>query len=183
MSYYGCTFKGKHSYKDFKLIMRSEDRSLLPQTKVSQVDIPFIDGKFDMREEPVYDNRTITVTFTYADMSLEDMHLRKRLVAGWLSGKGQLIFDDEPNKYYEATVFEKISFNQELGKASFSVVFECKPFAMQVPIIQSENITRQNQEVVINILGNVRTGGKLTLTNVGTTTINEIKLSRERGKD
>lgn len=38
------------------------------------------------------------------------------------------------------------------------------------------------QKVNIDIEGNVKTVGKITLTNMDTTTINRIQLARERGK-
>jgi len=180
--YYGLTFKGRHSYKEFKLVMRSDDRSLLPPSKVSQVDISFIDGRYDLRREPVYDNRLITVKFSYIDMDLVNIQQRKRLIAGWLSGQGQLIFDDEPNIFYNAKIYEGISLSQYFGRSSFDIAFECEPFALNTPNILTEYITMQNQKVNIDIEGNVRTGGKITLTNMGTTTINRIQIARERGK-
>lgn len=180
---YGCTFKGKHSYKDYKLIMRSVDRSLLPGNKISQVNISFLDGKQDLRKEPIYDNRMVSVEFVYLSMDTEYIHARKRLIAGWLSGQGQLIFDDEADKYYNAKVYDGLSLNQEIGKASFTVNFECEPFALKTPILQTESITTQNQEVIVNIEGNIKTGSLITLTNIGSTTINRIELARERSKD
>jgi predicted phage tail component-like protein len=189
MNYYGCTFKGKHSFKDFGLIMKSDDRSVLPATKIAQVDIPFLDGKIDLQKEPIYDNRIISVTFNYSFIeakyprTLESIHQRKRQIANWLSGQSQLIFDDEPGKFYNAKIFNAIGFEQEIDSASFSVGFESTPFALNTPLLQTQYITIQGQRVPLDIIGNVKTAGVITLTNVGTTTITNIKIGRERGKD
>lgn len=163
--------------------MKSQDRSLLPATKISQVDISFLDGKFNLSKEPVYDNRTITVNMSFVSSNLEYIQNKKREIAGWLSGGGQLVFDDEPNKFYNANIFQSLSFAQDNGRVDFSISFECESFALSSPIIQSEIITNQNQKCITNIVGNVKTSGIITLTNLGNTTLNSIKLSRNRGKD
>ncbi len=183
MSSYGLKFKEKHSYKDFGLIMKSVDRSLLPAVKRQQIDIPFIDGKIDLQREPVYDNRIITVSFIYHFKDLYDMQAKKRQMAGWLSGSGNLVFDDEPDKFYEAKVFDAIAIEQSLKRMSVQVAFECKPFALRNTQLQVSVITVQDQRVLINIAGNVKTCGTIVLKNIGTTTITRLKLSRERSKD
>lgn len=163
--------------------MKSQDRSLLPATKISQVDISFLDGKFNLSKEPVYDNRTITVNMSFVSNDLKHIQNKKREIAGWLSGGGQLVFDDEPNKFYNANIFQSLSFAQDNGRVDFSISFECDSFALSSPTIQTEMITQQNQECIVNIVGNVKTGGTITLSNSGNTTLNNIKISRNRGKD
>jgi len=182
MSSYGLIFKEKHSYNDIGLIMKSNDRSLLPAVKRQQVDIAFQDGKIDLQKEPVYDNRIITVTFAYHFKTLFEMQEKKRQMAAWLSGTGRLVFDDEPNKFYVAKVFESIPIEQSLRRMAVQVLFECQPFAYSDAIMQVFRITQQGQMVTLDVDGNVRTCGKITLRNTGTSTLNNITFSREREK-
>ena len=57
-----------------------------------------------------------------------------REVADWLSGTGELIFDDEPDKYYMATIYEYIGIEQLhlLPYGGSEVTFECEPFAYMI---------------------------------------------------
>ena len=182
MSSYGLKFKERHSYDDFGLIMKSLDRSLLPAVKRRQVDILFLDGKFDLQKEPVYDNRIITVSFSYHFKTLFEMQQKKRQLAAWLSGTGTLLFDDEPDKYYEAKVFEAVAIEQSLKRMAVSVGFECKPFAAEHARVQVAAVSQQNEKTALFIDGNVKTGGKLILSNIGETEINAFSIRRERVK-
>jgi len=183
MSSYGLKFKEKHSYNELGLIMRSVDRSLLPAVKRQQVDITFLDGKFDLAKEPVYDNRVISVVFVYHFKNPADMQNKKRQMAAWLSGFDKLVFDDEPDKYYEAKVFEAVPIEQSLKRMAVQVGFECKPFALNNQQVQADVITEQGQVTTVHIEGNVRTCGKITLKNMGETEINSFSIRRERLKN
>ncbi len=185
MSVYGCTFKGLHSYHDLGLIMRSVDRNLRTAIKRHQVDIPFLDGKIDTQgdEDEVYDNKPINISFTYNHSSLEELRRKDREVAQWLSGRGKLLFDDEPGVYYDAKVYNVIPLDQSrLGRMMFNVEFECYPFALGPLQSIPHVITVQGQQLTVNVDGNRRTGGVITLTNVGSSTINRFKIVRERRK-
>ena len=182
MSSYGFRFKDKHSYTDYGLIMRSKDRSLLPATKRRQINLDFLDGKIDLQKEPVYDNRIISVQLVYRFNTLQEMHAKKRQMAAWLSGLDKLVFDDEPDKYYEAKVFDAISIEQSLKRMVVQVDFECSPFALNNQQMQVNTITEQGQKFNITIAGNIKTCGKLIITNIGDSVINSLTLRRERTK-
>lgn len=183
MSSYGLKFKDKHSFNDFGLIMKSVDRSLLPAVKRQQIDITFLDGKYDLQNEPVYDNRIITVLFVYHFKTLYEMQTKKRQMAAWLSGAvGKLIFDDEPDKFYEAKLYEAVPIEQSLRRMAVQIAFECQPYACRPAQMQVDIITAQNQKVQVSIDGNVKTCGVIILTNTGTTTLTKFSLRRERLK-
>ena len=101
-------------------------------------------------------------------------------MAAWLSGAGKLIFDDEPDKYYEAKVYEAIAIEHMLRKITVQVVFECKPFALNNAQMNVYQINEQGQQISLNIAGNQKTCGTIILTNTGETTINSFSIRRER---
>ncbi len=74
------------------------------------------------REE--YSNTEITFEVVLNDLS------KTRAIFAWLKGEGQLIYSDEPDKYYEAVSNSVISatyISNEIRE--FQIKFICKPFA------------------------------------------------------
>ena len=63
--------------------------------------------------------------------SWEELRLSARDVAHWLSGQGRLIFDDEPDKVYNASLTEYVGIEQIhlLPIAGVSITFDCQPLA------------------------------------------------------
>lgn len=106
-------------------------RVLLPGTSIVEYAVPGRNGTlyygegtkepFDL-EVPIILKRT------------EDKTVREivRDVALFLQGSGSLIFDDEPDKEYEARVVQQVDLREltEFGKAT--VVFRCQPIARSV---------------------------------------------------
>lgn len=127
----GLTYNGYHSYNDFGLYMRSEDRSLLPNRRKRQLVIPGKHGIYDFRNN-TYDARIISVKFAYVEAGLNQLRLKARAVAAWLSGEGQLIFDDEPDKCYHAKVYTSVKISDIAYTAEFSVQFECQPMSRYI---------------------------------------------------
>lgn len=124
----GLTFKGLHCYDDFGLYMRSEDRALLPALRKKEIIIPGRHGVYDF-DDNTYDKRIISVKFMHVEQGLTALRLKARKIAAWLSGKGLLIFDDEPDKYYIAKVYSNVSITDIATSAEFTIQFECQPFA------------------------------------------------------
>jgi predicted phage tail component-like protein len=177
----GLIFKSAHSLRDHGLIMQSVDRSLLPEVKRQQVDIMSIPGKFDLQDEPIYDNRVVSVKFTYHAKSLSDLQAKKRETAQWLSGRSKLIFDDEPEKYYDAKVFSAIAIEQTFKTLSVQIEFECAPYAygdlVILPIAMGQN--------KIDYKGNAKTPTLITIRNMSGNTVNNIFITavvRKTGK-
>ncbi len=127
----GIMYNGLHSYNDFGLYMRSEDRNMLPTLRKRQLVIPSKHGVYDFGDN-TNDVRVISVKFTYTEADLNSLRLKARAVAAWLSGEGQLIFDDEPDKYYQAKVYTSVKISDTAYTAEFSVQFECQPMAQYV---------------------------------------------------
>lgn len=124
----GFSFNHTHS-REMGVVFRSVDRTLLPRKRVTQYTIPGKSGTYDI--EDGYENRVISceVAFVGDGHSYTGLRSRARAMAGWLSGEGPLVFDDEPQKAYSAKVLDGISIEQIAITGKCEVAFECKPFA------------------------------------------------------
>ena len=121
------------SYADFKIIAKSVDRPILPTLRKREMTIPGKQGTYDFGGN-TYDNRIIPVLMQYVGATFNDLRLRARDIAAWLSQTSykELIFSDEPDKYYLAKIYDPVGLETffRLGKAT--IQFECQPFALYV---------------------------------------------------
>lgn len=177
MSQYGLTFNGTHS-NSYDLIMRSNNRQLLPAYSKASVKIPGRIGQINADNS--YDNRFLTIDFGFEYDTLEELQSKKRLLAKWLSGSGKLTFDDEPDKSYNGRIYSQIDFEQEYGVAGFTVVFEVDPLATGSTLQVAETITQSGQEIYIPYEGTYETSEVITIKNSGTAVINGFKLLIEQ---
>ena len=113
--------------------------------------------------------------------AFRDLRDKIRDLAGWLSGSGLLIFDDEPLKAYEASVYSPVGVEQLLlqPKATIDIEFECQPFAVSTDTNRIVDQGRTSKEITITNKGNVNTCGVLTIKNTGTIPIKKIRITRK----
>ena len=127
----GFEYNSLHSYNGFNIIAKSVNRPLLPALNKREIAIPGKQGTYDFSEN-TYANRIISVLIQYVGSSFNDLRLRARDIAAWLSQTSykELIFDDEPDKYYLAKIYGDVGLENffRLGKATIN--FECQPFAL-----------------------------------------------------
>lgn len=111
----------------------------------------------------------------------EDLRDKIRDLAGWLSGSGLLIFDDEPHKAYEASVYSPVGVEQLLlqPKATLDIEFECQPFAVSTDTNRILDKGQSSKEITIVNKGNVDTCGLLIIKNTGTVPIKKIRITRK----
>ena len=129
----GFSFKGRHS-STLDIGVRSVDRTLIPQKRKNDIIIPGRHGSMVPGEE-VYDRRYIKMIIGLINNEdWIDLRTNSREIAEWLSGEGKLIFDDEPDKYYMARVYDAVGLEQmhlqPIGGAE--ITFDCQPFAYMV---------------------------------------------------
>lgn len=122
----GFKFGIKHT-DDYKIAMRSKNRTMLPQKRQSEEIIPKRHGsiKFDNG----YADRIIEVECYFLENGYENRRQIIRDIALWLATSGQLIFDDEPEKYYDAEIISNVGVSIDAAFDTFSLNFICKPFA------------------------------------------------------
>lgn len=128
---HGFTFANIHS-RDMGVVFRSVDRTLLPAKRILHYTIPGKSGTYDQQDG--YENREISceLSFVGDGRSYGGVRTKARAIAGWLSGEGLLIFDDEPDKAYRAKVVSPVSIEQIAVTGRSEVTFLCAPFAESI---------------------------------------------------
>lgn len=134
----GFTFKNKHS-GDFGATVSTESRPILPETKAQTYDAPLADGEYDFSEANIYrrrfyKSRTFKVNIGVLEGTLTDLQKKLEKLAAWLTGKGDLIFDDTPSVIWDARVDDLIEYKPEKGgkSALLSVTFTASAFTRLV---------------------------------------------------
>jgi len=123
---YGLTFNNVHS-STFGLYIKSK-QIISPEKNKRKLKIAGRNGSWDFGNE-TYGDRYINVDFEILAENKGMLRLQIRDVLEWLSGSGKLVFDDEIDKYYTAKVFSQIKPEEIQSDGSFTVQFECNPFA------------------------------------------------------
>ena len=180
----GFTFRNTHS-SNFKIGAKSIDRSIIPAKRKNEFVIPGRHGTIDFGTH-TYETRPISVEIgLIRNSSFGELRESARQIAKWLSGEGLLIFDDEPDKAYQASVYDYIGLEQiELIPAGrLNVVFDCQPFAesLEYRQVNIPNITTKPYEIPLNVNGTSETCCIITIKNNGTTNVNNITIVRKAG--
>jgi predicted phage tail component-like protein len=127
----GIIFDDIHS-GEYKAVVKSENRHLLAPLIRRTKAIPLKHGVYDYGGN-TYDVKTLEITLRYVGTSYHELRTRARDISAWLAGvKGakRLIFDDEPNLYYLAKVYEAIPLSNNGRVGESRIIFECQPFAL-----------------------------------------------------
>jgi len=167
-------FNGQHA-SQFGLVVRSMDRSLLPPLRSRQLEIPGRHGAYDFGENK-YENRIINLNCFLKAKTLQELRQKSRIVAAWLKDKGQLMFDDEPDKYYMARIYNQVGIEQSAGfNGEFQIDFECEPFAYSETNTMEVTRTDDTSFFIFNN-GTVDTPAEYTITNTGASTVTNITI-------
>jgi predicted phage tail component-like protein len=126
------SFNGVES-STFDMVCKSVKRPLLPAAKTKRIDLPGSSGAYDF-DDHEYSLRTITMKVTYLGTSFEELRTRARSIAAWLSTAswGQLIINDEADKYYLAKVTSETDLTTMFEAGEAEITFDCQPFAYSV---------------------------------------------------
>jgi len=175
---YGFTFNNRHS-SEFRVVAKSDDRTLLPEKRRNEFVVPNRDGVLDFGGN-TYEKRVITIRLSLLAKTLEELRESARAAAKWLAGTGYLIFDDEPNKAYRAKVYQPLSITQLVSVGETSVPFECAPFA-ESPLYNqiTETFTNKPHETHVRPNGTQDMPCIIIIKNIGTTNINNIQITRK----
>ena len=136
----GFEYNGTHSYDAYGIYIKSSNRSILPALRKREIMISGKHGTYDFGEN-TYDNRIVSVDIAYIRDTLNDLRLHARDIAAWLSQTSykELIFDDEPDKYYLAKIYNDIGLETLYTLGEATIQFECQPFALYV-VTSAEDI-------------------------------------------
>ena len=179
MARYGLVFNGKNSITDFNTYVRNDNRVALPPQTNTEYRIPGRHGTIDYGANDRL-NRLIVVTFRTVAPDYPTMRQNIRDLAYWLSRSGLLAFDDEPNKWYDAKVYDEIPLQEAFITGELTVTFSCQPFAEELNYNQRiETWTDQDKQIPLSIIGTQDTSCIITITNNGGIDINNISIIRK----
>lgn len=177
----GFKFRNIHS-SEFDIGVKSDDRSLIPELRKNEFVIPGRHGTIDFGLN-TYEKRQIKMQIgLMKNANWEALRQKARDIAKWLSGKGMLIFDDEQDKAYQASVYGYVGIEQIklLPMGTFNVIFECQPFAESINYKQeNKEITTNNYEIQVNAEGTAEACCIITIKNLGNEIIDDITITRK----
>ena len=129
----GFEYNGTHSYDVYGIYTKSSNRPILPALRKREIMISGKHGTYDFGGN-TYDNRIVSVDIAYIRDTLNEFRLHARDIAAWLSQTSykELIFDDEPDKYYLAKIYNDIGLETLYTLGEATIQFECQPFALYV---------------------------------------------------
>lgn len=118
-------FKGKNS-KDFGIQIFSVPQRVRPARRVEEIEIPGRSGTLTM-DEDAYDAYTISMQCSTRGSDRLDE------VIAWLDGAGELILSTEPDKVYQASIYNKIPISDVIYLYnSFLLQFKVQPYKYSV---------------------------------------------------
>lgn len=95
-----------------------------PAAKGKQIDIPGRNGKL-WQGQKAYSPIVITQrVIAYDNANIDD-------ISAWLSGAGDLIFGDEPERVYHAQIIKEYTRSNQSARLrgqAFTITFDCEPF-------------------------------------------------------
>jgi len=174
----GFFFNDRHS-KDFYMAMEDAGRGLLPSLRRNDYMITGRHGTVEYGNE-TYNTRQIRVEICFLSDTVPNLQLAARDVAHWLSGKGILYFDDEPDKAYDARIYEAVDTEQLIRAKRASVLFECQPFAKSINYRQVNFPgTKSGTEMHVVSNGSQPTPCIIIIKNTGIINISNITITRK----
>jgi predicted phage tail component-like protein len=167
----GFTFCGKHS-DAYGIIVTDIKRFVKAQKNASAITIPGRHGSYYITDN-TYSDINIIVSCAYIGHAAQ----KARAIGQWLSGSGELIFDTEPDKIYNAHVFEAIDTKELASLKEFDITFTAFPFALSA-IRQQDFIIAGNPESLIVVSGGtMETPAKIYIKNTGDKNVTGIKIT------
>ena len=148
-------------------------RTLKPQQRVIQTYIQGRNGTYDW-SDGTFANGEITIPVRYFGSTAP---ATIRAVAAWLSGSGELIFDDEPDKHYEAHLYNTIDVERELFEDGFEITFTVFPFAMSALNTKHQAVTASGETITVTTQGTAKTPCLITFINTGSETVNNLTVT------
>lgn len=147
----GFTFAGQLSAQA-GIYLDTPTRELKPAVKTNEYTIPGRDGTLDYGGE-TYEKVSITVPIAYKATKTESLRDIARNLAMFFSKRGDLVFDDEPDKAYrDAKVISAPTITEIINIGSATIVFEAQPFLQSLDYHQqdAQGVSLPHDEQVVS---------------------------------
>ena len=176
----GFTFKGVHS-STFGVYETPESRVLLPQKRRALIEIPGRSESF-VQEDGGYNSRIESISCSYIPRAGENLQRQVRLIAGWLSGIGELTFDYEPEMHYNAFLSSAPPAVKQMAMqyATFELEFTINhPFAYETAQqLHFEEVT-SGQSISLITDGTISTPVRIIIKNTGDAPIQNLIITQK----
>lgn len=175
----GFTFKGVHS-STYGIYETPESRVLLPQKRRTLIEIPGRSEAF-IQEDGGYNSRVESIFCSYVPKEGESLQRQVRLIAGWLSGVGELTFDYEPEMHYNAFLSSAPPTVKQMAMeyATFELEFTYNhPFAYETAQ-QLRSEIRSGDTITVKTDGTVATPIRIVIKNTGPTPIHNLIITQQ----
>lgn len=179
----GFSFKSVHS-STVGLYLNMPGRTIKPPTRINEYEIVGRDGTIDFGDE-TYGKMNVTADVAYKVQPAKSLRQASREIAMFLSGTGDLVFDDEPDKHYRGAKIVEAPSIEEVFQADFiSLVWEVQPFSQAVLQSQSINLgLTVPTDLSIESSGTIRCPVRLRIINRGNTTITDLIITRSAAQN
>lgn len=170
----GFTFKGIHS-STYGVYQTPESRVLLPQKRRTLIEIPGRSEAF-VQEDGGYNSRVESISCSYIPKAGEKLQRQVRLIAGWLSGIGELTFDYEPEMHYNAFLSSAPPTEKQMAMqyATFDLEFTINhPFAYETAK-QLRFEINSGESILLETEGTIATPVRLIIRNAGDEPIHNL---------
>lgn len=166
------TFNGV-SNEDMQVQVYGITRAVKPKKRVVKTVIPGRNGTYNTTDD-TFEPFTISMKCAYTG---DNAPAVMRHIAAWLQGSGALVFDDEPDKNYQATAWAIINANRNMSIREFTINFDCFPFASSAAQ-QVEGVVQSSTDAITaNVQGTAPTPCRIIITNLGDTTITQLRIT------
>jgi phage-related protein len=169
----GFSFRGVHS-SQYGIFTQDQNRILIPPRREGKTTIPGRSGYYDGVTGNVYDERAESVLCSFRCPQGQTVAEVCREVAYWLSGTGRLAYDNEPDKYYTATLSGGPPMTQHLLYGEFTLTWSYNP-----PFALGRTVTQRitTGENAINYQGTAEAPCVIVLRNTSTTDIVNLSIT------
>lgn len=130
-----CYLNGNDTWKQFELVMSS--KKIAPaEARQNYLSLPARSGDLDLSEAltgmPLFGNREITVTLGGKKQRAEWTETLSSIQNAYHNRRVQVVFEDDPNYYWEGrlTINDDFELGQEV--ATFSVVVNAQPYKLEM---------------------------------------------------
>lgn len=152
-------FKGIDS-RDMGVWLKQMPLRYMPGRNITRKRVSGMDGSF------IYGDNTFNDVKVQIECDVRD-ETKIADVAAWLTGKGELVFSDEPNLAYDASIekeYSRASITPRLTGQRFTVMWTCHPFRRMIPEANPIALTTAD---TINNPGTIYSLPKITITGNG----------------
>lgn len=128
----GVQFNGKHSYHQWKLLLKARPVISPPTPVTRYVEVPGADGMLDMTDTLTgytqYSNRSISFEFTILASRAEWPVIYSDILDTLHGNVAEIVFDDDPHYYYRGRVTVGSLAAQNIMAATLTMTAEVEPY-------------------------------------------------------